>query len=405
MSPHVASSCALFREKLPLQARREQAEAIRRDAPRYVPFICEPHPLAGLLPPLATNKYRVEPDAKLRRLREAIRSDAGLQPSDSLFLYAEATSALLDDETTVAEVDAQNVGEDGFVYVHVSALPPEQIASEESGSGCFSRLLQLAQVSPDRCLPPRESGREEQLYMAKSGERRDSAPPEAENKLKLEELPSSRVEVETIHASPTHEKLSLVSPHGDRFGQEASIASCTFLNPRARENPALELQPSRGGRIPAALMFASLLDVTAVGLVVPMLSSYSRQLNGSPRFTGLLQATYGLTQLMGANMLGGLSDSLGRRRMLQLSALGGMCGYACLVFAVGEGGSLALLLASRVPIGLLKQSLTVSRAAVVDCTLPSTRIRPMARLGATVGAGFVIGPVRLIARFAIDSDT
>lgn len=51
------------------------------------------------------------------------------------------------------------------------------------------------------------------------------------------------------------------------------------------------------------------------------------------------------------------------------------------------------------------QSLTVSRAAVVDCTLPSTRIRPMARLGATVGAGFVIGPVRLIARFAIDSDT
>ena len=49
--------------------------------------------------------------------------------------------------------------------------------------------------------------------------------------------------------------------------------------------------------------------------------------------------------------------------MMQLSAVGGMCGYGCLAAAVGEGGTLFLLLLSRVPIGLLKQSLTVSRAA------------------------------------------
>ena len=66
--------------------------------------------------------------------------------------------------------------------------------------------------------------------------------------------------------------------------------------------------------MPRSLFVATVLDVTAVGLVVPILSSYSRALGGGPRFTGLLQATYGLTQLVGANALGGLSDSRGRVR-------------------------------------------------------------------------------------------
>ena len=47
-----------------------------------------------------------------------------------------------------------------------------------------------------------------------------------------------------------------------------------------------------------------------VGLVVPLLAAYSRELGGGPRFTGVLQASYGLTQLLGANLLGGLSDTL-----------------------------------------------------------------------------------------------
>ena len=51
-----------------------------------------------------------------------------------------------------------------------------------------------------------------------------------------------------------------------------------------------------------------------------------------------------------------------------------------------------LPLRSRIPIGLLKQSLTVSRAIIADCTRPNDRVRPMAALGATVGCGFVIGP-------------
>jgi MFS family permease len=78
--------------------------------------------------------------------------------------------------------------------------------------------------------------------------------------------------------------------------------------------------------------------------------------------------------------------------MLQLSAAGGTVGYFCLAAALGEHGSLWLLLASRVPIGLLKQTVTVGRALVTDCTTPQARAGPMSKLGAAIGAGFVLGP-------------
>jgi hypothetical protein len=190
---------------------------------------------------------------------------------------------------------------------------------------------------------------------------------------------------------------TLASPHGERLPEGATIASCTFLNPRASGSLLPELTPSHGGTVPRVLYLATLLDVTAVGLVVPLLATYSRALGAGPQFTGLLQATYGLSQLVGSNMLGGLSDTVGRRRLLQLSALGGMLGYSCLALSLpggiaGPNGSLAMLLLSRLPIGLLKQSLTVARALVVDTTRPAERMRPMAALGGVTGIGFVLGP-------------
>ena len=102
----------------------------------------------------------------------------------------------------------------------------------------------------------------------------------------------------------------MVSPHGDRVPAGATVASCTFLNPRARGKLLPELQPTGNGRVPTSLYVSCLLDVTAVGLVVPLLATYSRTLGAGPRFTGLLQATYGLSQLIGANVLGGLSDTV-----------------------------------------------------------------------------------------------
>ena len=61
--------------------------------------------------------------------------------------------------------------------------------------------------------------------------------------------------------------LQLQSPHGDRVPMGLSSAACTFLNPRGGRGGELraELTPSLGGRVPAALFVAVILDVLAVG--------------------------------------------------------------------------------------------------------------------------------------------
>ena len=52
-----------------------------------------------------------------------------------------------------------------------------------------------------------------------------------------------------------------------------------------------------------------------------------------------------------------------------------------------------LLMASRIPVGLSKQTITVSRAVVADCTQNADRSHWMALLGAALGIGCVIGPL------------
>eukprot|EP00965_Chrysotila_dentata_P092806 3064509-Pleurochrysis_carterae.AAC.1 len=92
------------------------------------------------------------------------------------------------------------------------------------------------------------------------------------------------------------------------------MASCTFLNPRGAGSGRTDLVPSNGGRVPSCLYLVVFMDMCAVGLVIPLLSSYSRALGGTALTTGVLQASYGAAQLLGANFFGGLSDRLGRRR-------------------------------------------------------------------------------------------
>ena len=146
--------------------------------------------------------------------------------------------------------------------------------------------------------------------------------------------------------------------------------------------------------VPRALWWCVLLDIMGVGLVIPLLPSYARDLGAGPLFTGLLGTAYGLSQLVGASVLGRLSDVRGRRFVLFISLAGAASGYTCLALAVGVFESLPLLFLSRLPIGLAKQTMTVARATVGDCTAAQgdLRTRRMGRLGMVAGTGFIFGP-------------
>ena len=346
ISALVMTPASPFKSAVPLEKRKAQGTSVRAQMPGKVPTIVERSERPGSIGSLPKAKYAVSGTAAGSGLRDAIRADAQMPSDAPLHIYL-ANGDELDYEAPLSLTDEAHRDEDGFLYVHVSSLDirPDN-GSGGGGSSTKQNVPYLLQL----------------LARVRPGTDKTAA------------------------------SEQLTSPHGDRLPEGASVASCTFLNPRAGTQLLPELTPSNDGRVPRALYVAMLFDVTAVGLVVPLLAAYSRELGAGPRFTGLLQATYGLSQLVGANLLGGLSDTVGRKRMLQLSSLGGAVGYSCLALSLGPPGSLGLLLASRLPIGLLKQSLTVSRALVVDTTLPATRMRPMAALGGVVGIGFVLGP-------------
>jgi hypothetical protein len=127
---------------------------------------------------------------------------------------------------------------------------------------------------------------------------------------------------------------------------DANANSCPWLS----SNPAEEdskYPPSNGGVVPYSIYAVVILDVAAVGLVIPLLSLFAKTLGGGAAFTGLLGTTYGIMQLLGASFFGGRSDRVGRRQVLTISIIGAAVGYLTLCFAVGWFKSLLLLFFSR----------------------------------------------------------
>ena len=90
--------------------------------------------------------------------------------------------------------------------------------------------------------------------------------------------------------------------------------------------------------------------------------------------------------------MGRLSDFSGRRVVLLISMFGAVCGYALSAAAIVIG-SPWLLLASRLPVGLAKQTATVSRSVVTDITSARQCSVYMGRLTASFAIGYAVGPL------------
>lgn len=150
-----------------------------------------------------------------------------------------------------------------------------------------------------------------------------------------------------------------------------------------------------GGR-PAAMRFimvAVLIDMLAVGIIVPVLPALVGQFTASPseqtRWYGLIAFTYAAASFVAAPLLGALSDRYGRRPVLLL----GFCGVALNFFTTALATSLWMLLASRIVGGAMQANAAVANAYVADITPPEQRARRFGLLGAMFGIGFILGPV------------
>ena len=69
--------------------------------------------------------------------------------------------------------------------------------------------------------------------------------------------------------------------------------------------------------------------------------------------------------------MGSLSDRYGRVNTLIVSLLASVVSYAMM----GMAGSLAMLFLSRIPVGILKQTMSISYAYVSDVTDSTSRAK------------------------------
>lgn len=137
------------------------------------------------------------------------------------------------------------------------------------------------------------------------------------------------------------------------------------------------------------LVFVDNVCVSAMRTILPYLA---RDLGVASHSISGLEALYGAGQVLGALVMGRLSDRRGRKSVLLLSFLGSATGNGIAALA-SLWGSSTLLFLSRVPVGLSKQTVSASRAVVSDVTRPGeARSTAQAKLFAAMALGYALGP-------------
>ncbi|MBK9941177.1 MAG: MFS transporter [Kouleothrix sp.] len=140
------------------------------------------------------------------------------------------------------------------------------------------------------------------------------------------------------------------------------------------------------------LLAAAFLNTIGVGIFLPVLpfivQQYVREQGSLAISVGWLASIYAICQLVAAPVLGALSDRYGRRPILLLCLLGSALGYALF----GLGGALWVLFAGRIIDGLTGGNFSILSAYLADLTEPEDRGRYFGMVGATAGAGFIVGP-------------
>lgn len=141
------------------------------------------------------------------------------------------------------------------------------------------------------------------------------------------------------------------------------------------------------------IMITVLIDMIAIGLIIPVLPPLVGTFTGSQAdhafWYGVVTFAFGFANFFGSPVLGALSDHYGRRPVLLL----GFTGLALSFFVTGLATALWMLVAVRLVSGAMQANAAVAQAYVADISTPEQRAKRFGMLGAMFGMGFVLGPV------------
>ena len=132
-----------------------------------------------------------------------------------------------------------------------------------------------------------------------------------------------------------------------------------------------------------------LVDVLGLTIIIPLLALYAEGFGASPLVATLLSSCYAACSLISSPIIGRLSDRYGRKRLLLISQVGTLAGFAILASA----DVLWLVFVGRILDGLTAGNLSLAQAYISDHTAPENRAKSFGIIGIAFGIGFMLGPV------------
>ena len=147
--------------------------------------------------------------------------------------------------------------------------------------------------------------------------------------------------------------------------------------------------PASNRLAPQWLLFSVIVvDLTGFGIVIPILPFISPALGGDEFDVALVIAVYSLCAGIVGPYWGGLSDRIGRKKVLMLCLGGGALSYVLL----GMATELWMVYVARSFAGLMAGSLPVASALMADLSTPERRAKAMGLVGTAFGIGLILGP-------------
>lgn len=141
------------------------------------------------------------------------------------------------------------------------------------------------------------------------------------------------------------------------------------------------------------IFVTAVLDVVAMGIIIPVLPTLIEQFVGSNAQAGIINgvfvALWAGMQFLASPVIGSISDQYGRRPVILLSCIGLACDYVLMAVAP----NLWWLALGRMIAGVTSSSFTTIFAYMADVTEPEKRARAYGLVGAAFSGGFVLGPV------------
>ncbi len=157
--------------------------------------------------------------------------------------------------------------------------------------------------------------------------------------------------------------------------------------------PLPETLPGRRAPAMMFILLTVLIDMVAIGLIVPVLpllvGTFTSSTTEQTFWFGAVALSFGVANFFASPVLGALSDRYGRRPVLLL----GFSGLALSFIVTGLATALWMLIVVRLFSGAMQANAAVANAYVADITEPQDRARRFGLVGAMFGLGFTLGPV------------